>query len=69
MYFSIYNGLNLHVRASARDVVRATLRKLQRRSRYGRKDRKERHKLLRAVLREHAAAGKLYHDVMSGRVG
>lgn len=69
MYFSIYNGLNLHVRASARDVVRATLRKLQRRSRYGRKDRKERHKLLRAMLREHADAGRLYHDVVSGRVG
>ena len=69
MYHSIYNNLNLHVAASPREVIRTTLGRLKKRCRYARKSRGERHKLLRAMLREHRDAGKLYLEVMSGRVG
>ena len=66
MSYSIYCQLNLHVGASSREVIRATHDLLRKPSRRGRKRRKERHKLIRDMLKEHREARDLYLEVMRG---
>ena len=69
MYYAFYNRLCVPVTASARTVIRAALRRLRKPSRRGRRQRGERHKLLRAVLKEHADAMRLYRAVATGAAG
>jgi hypothetical protein len=54
-----YNRLNVHVGASNVTVVRRARRMLSRIGR-ARDMRGERHKWLRAILKEHASAGALF---------
>ena len=59
-YVGTYNRLNLHVGASNRDVVRAASKKLQRKVRFDRKHRKERHAFYRTMIKQHRDARKLF---------
>ena len=66
MSYAIYCRLNVHVRASSREIVGATHRLLLKSSRRSRKRRTERHKLLRDMLKEHLEARNEYLEVMRG---
>ncbi len=68
MHYAFYERLDVHVGASAREVIRAARRRLRPASRRSRAKRSERHALLRSVLKEHEDARRLYVDVMSGRI-
>jgi hypothetical protein len=59
-YVGTYNRLNLHVSASYRDVVRAASKKLERKVRFARKYRKDRHAFYRAMIKQHRDARKLF---------
>jgi len=65
--FGAYNRLNIHVMASDLTVLRELRTRLNPVVfRNLRKTRKPRHKLYRAILKEHANARDLYYRVMLG---
>ncbi len=56
-YFATYRRLNVHVHASAWDVIRIASRKMiAPRSRFSREQRAARHAFFRAMLAHHAEA-------------
>lgn len=63
MTYDQYNRLRVHVSATPRQVVRAAYRMLSRQGK-SRAARAARHEWLRAILREHRDAGRLYRQVM-----
>ncbi len=69
MHYAFYERLGVHVGASAREVIRAALRRLRPAARRSRTRRSERHALLRGILEQHEDARRLHAGVMSGQVG
>ena len=66
MHYQFYQRLDLHVGASDRAVIRATLSRIEKRDRYALAKRAERHDFIRKVLAEHREARTEYIEVMHG---
>lgn len=65
---AFYCRLGLHVLANDREVIRATRARLSKHARRDPAGRIERHKLYRAVLREHHNARKLHNRIIMGMI-
>lgn len=64
--FSTYNRLNLHVSASAIDVIRAARKRIMKRARRDPALRNDRHAYFRAMLEHHKNARGLFRAVYTG---
>ena len=66
--FGTYNRLDLHVSASAIDVIRAARKRLMKRARRDRGLRAQRHQFFRAMLAHHVKARDLFLAVYRGAI-
>ncbi|CAB4124980.1 hypothetical protein UFOVP62_48 [uncultured Caudovirales phage] len=64
--FGTYNRLNLHVNASAIDVIRAARKRIMRKARRDPALRDKRHEFFRAMIEHHKAARGLFVKVYQG---
>lgn len=62
-----YCRLGLPVTATNREVIRATMTKLQPRHRFAREAREDRHWIYRQMLAEHVKARRTYFFVVTGK--